>query len=303
MPPALIAPGATGDKVRDLQHRLLQLAWFAGPITGSYDDSTTQAVKGFQGKRGLPGTGQVDQHTWDTLVGMTRTPTHDEMYNVLKPGPALLARGDTGAKVKDLQARLKQLGWFTGKITGTYGDTTITAVKGFQDKRAIPVTGEVDQRTLDRLAAMTHTPTQADLDETVGKGPASSTSAAGLDPRCLTGARVLCISKTDRKLVYVENGTPKLTLDARFGNEAGTPTRVGQFSVLRKVKDDWSRTYGSKMPFSMYFSGGEAVHYSSDFAARGYNGNPHGCVNIRDWDSLQWLFGQIQVGDKVVVYW
>ena len=40
--------------------------------------------------------------------------------------------------------------------------------------------------------------------------------------------------------------------------------------------------YGSAMPYAMFFSGGQAVHYSSDFAARGYAGASHGCVNVRD---------------------
>ena len=67
----------------------------------------------------------------------------------------------------------------------------------------------------------------------------------------------------------------------------------------------WQRTpstlYGSSMPFSMFFSGGEAVHYSSDFAARGYAGASHGCVNVRDYNGLASLFDQVQLGDKVIV--
>ncbi len=57
------------------------------------------------------------------------------------------------------------------------------------------------------------------------------------------------------------------------------------------------------MPYAMFFSGGQAVHYSADFAARGYNGASHGCVNVRDKGKLSALFDQVQVGDKVVVYW
>jgi lipoprotein-anchoring transpeptidase ErfK/SrfK len=56
------------------------------------------------------------------------------------------------------------------------------------------------------------------------------------------------------------------------------------------------------MPYSMFFSGGQAVHYSSDFAARGYAGASHGCVNVRDLAGIASLFGQVNLGDKVVVY-
>ncbi len=47
------------------------------------------------------------------------------------------------------------------------------------------------------------------------------------------------------------------------------------------------------MPFAMFFSGGQAVHYSSDFAANGYYGASHGCVNVRDYDGVAWLFDQV----------
>jgi lipoprotein-anchoring transpeptidase ErfK/SrfK len=45
------------------------------------------------------------------------------------------------------------------------------------------------------------------------------------------------------------------------------------------------------------------VHYSSDFAARGYAGASHGCVNVRDYSGLAWLYDQVRVGDEVVIYW
>ncbi|BBC94063.1 murein L,D-transpeptidase [Streptomyces rochei] len=63
-----LRPGDTGSAVRELQARLRQLDWlFDGP-TGSYDDLTERAVRGFQGKRGLPVTGVTDAATWRRLV-------------------------------------------------------------------------------------------------------------------------------------------------------------------------------------------------------------------------------------------
>jgi lipoprotein-anchoring transpeptidase ErfK/SrfK len=57
------------------------------------------------------------------------------------------------------------------------------------------------------------------------------------------------------------------------------------------------------MPYSMFFSGGQAVHYSSDFATYGYSGASHGCVNVRDYDEIATLYDLVDVGDTVVVYW
>lgn len=215
-------------------------------------------------------------------------------------GPALLSPGDSGPEVRDLQARLKQIDWFSGDVTDRYGDVTTEAVRGFQAKRGFEVTGEVDRRTLDRLHAMTREPTRAEL--TNQPPPGGGENAAGaLDPRCTTG-RVLCIDKTSRTLRWVVGGDVRKTVDVRFGSDE-LPTREGAFSVTRKSRDHVSSLYDTPMPFAMFFSGGQAVHYSPDFAAQGYNGASHGCVNVRDHDAVAWLFDQVQVGDEVIVYW
>lgn len=295
-PPALLEAGDEGDPVRDLQHRLLQLEWFSGKITGVYGDDTVLAIEGFQAKRGITVTGEVDQATLDRLHSMTRQPTQDEMHNILRPGPALLAQGSTGDGVKDVQARLKQIGWYSPKIDGVYGPQTEEAVRGFQAKRQIPVTGEVDQRTKDRLYGMTRKPTTDELNNVVK----SQTSTMTLDDRCLAG-RVICISKGQRRLAWVIDGTIVDTMSVRFGSEL-TPTRNGVFSVYWKSKNHVSSLYDTPMPYALFFSGGQAVHYSADFARNGYNGASHGCVNVRDKGAVAALFDAARVGDKVVVY-
>ena len=213
-----------------------------------------------------------------------------------EPAP-LLAFGGTRPAVRELQARLRQIAWFTGDVTDYYGDLTEAAVAGFQAKRGFPSTGAVDQRTLTRLEEMTSEPTADEL-ANVAPDPADG---APLDPRCLTG-HVLCIDKTSSSLRWVVDGDVQVTLDARFGGN-GHFTREGEFSVYRKSRDHVSSLYDTSMPFAMFFSGGEAVHYSPDFAANGYAGASHGCVNIRDYDEIAALFDEVQVGDGVVVYW
>ncbi|HEY9412040.1 MAG TPA: peptidoglycan-binding protein [Jiangellaceae bacterium] len=297
-PALLMAPGTHGDQVRELQSRLKQISWYTPDITGQYDTVTADAVSGFQGKRELPQTGSVDQATWDKLVAMTRTPTDDEKHNRLVPGPAILGPGDSGDQVRELQARLKQISWYSGDVTPDYGETTRAAVAGFQTKRSIPSTGEVDQRTWDKLVAMTSTPTDDELHNRESEN--NGGGDAGLDPRCTTG-RALCIDKTSRSLRWVVNGEVLMTLDVRFGSEL-TPTREGAFQVNSKSRDHVSSLYHTPMPYAMFFSGGQAVHYSADFAANGYNGSSHGCANVRDRGAIASLFDQVSVGDKVIVY-
>ncbi|HEU4945903.1 MAG TPA: L,D-transpeptidase [Kribbella sp.] len=122
-----------------------------------------------------------------------------------------------------------------------------------------------------------------------------------LDRRCMTG-RILCINKKTRKVVFLYNGKLLATADARFGCSS-TPTRNGMFKVYRKSRNHVSSLYHTPMPYAMFFSGGQAVHYSADFAARGYNGCSHGCVNVRDKARIAWIYDRVRIGDRVLVYY
>ena len=51
-----------------------------------------------------------------------------------------LEPGDRGRKVRELQSRLHQLAWLPELTTGRYDAPTAEAVRGFQDKRGVPVT-------------------------------------------------------------------------------------------------------------------------------------------------------------------
>ncbi|MEU9264105.1 L,D-transpeptidase family protein [Streptomyces sp. NPDC048251] len=212
------------------------------------------------------------------------------------PPPAVLwSRGDKGRDVRELQARLRQIAWLFAGPTGTYGEVTEGAVKGFQGKRGLPVTGRTDTVTWQRLLRMTREPGEWEL------YPMGGQPAAAPDPRCLSG-RVLCIDKTSRTLRWMVDGRTLTTVSVRFGSQY-TPTREGVFHVYWKSRDHVSTLYHSPMPYAMFFSGGQAVHYSSDFAARGYAGASHGCVNVRDETAIASLFAQVRNGDKVVVSW
>lgn len=220
-------------------------------------------------------------------------------------GPAVLSKGDTGDPVRELQARLARAGVFAGTVAGTYGPVTEASVARYQRRHDLPVTGAVDQRTLDVLRSRTRKPTKLEMFPELAPqtpdAPAGSTSS--LDPRCLTG-RALCADKTRNRLSWVVDGRVRMTLTVRFGR-ASLPTSDGQFSVYWKDADHRSSTYDdAPMPYAMFFNGGQAVHFSPDFVALGYGGpgGSHGCINTRSKAKTAQLFDEVRVGDKVVVY-
>jgi lipoprotein-anchoring transpeptidase ErfK/SrfK/ribosomal protein L24E len=67
-----LAPGASGDAVRKVQQRLLQLGYWMPAADGSYGYSTQQAVYAFQKASRLPRTGSVDLATLNKLNNANR---------------------------------------------------------------------------------------------------------------------------------------------------------------------------------------------------------------------------------------
>ncbi|MGW1206176.1 L,D-transpeptidase family protein [Streptomyces cyaneofuscatus] len=229
-------------------------------------------------------------------AGPVTAPPPTARPSTAPPPPRVLLRtGSEGAQVRELQARLRQIGHFGRTPTGYYGTVTAEAVRSFQAKRGTEATGATDAVTWRKLLAMTRTPTADELD------PPTERPVAKPDERCLTG-RVLCISKKSRTLAWMIDGRVVSAMDVRFGSEY-TPTREGEFPVFWKSRDHVSTLYDTPMPYALFFSGGQAVHYSADFAANGYGGASHGCVNVRDKAKVAALFDQVKNGDKVVIYW
>ncbi|WP_435860873.1 L,D-transpeptidase family protein [Streptomyces nigrescens] len=206
----------------------------------------------------------------------------------------LMAPGSRGAQVRELQARLAQLGLFDRAPTGYYASVTATAVRAFQRRQGLPRTGTVQPAAWRALRSQTRRPSHAELH------PPTTRPVGTLDPRCMRG-RVICISKRSNTLTWVVNGRIVSAMDVRFGSQY-TPTREGTFRITFKSRHHVSTLYHTAMPYAMFFSGGQAVHYSADFAAHGYRGASHGCVNVRDKQKIAALFHTVKGGTKVVVY-
>ncbi len=142
---ALIRSGATGEVVTKMQTRLKELGYYTGELNGVCDEDTVAAVKMFEGKHGLNADGEMDATDQAILYGATAmgasvvvTPTPAP---TLAPPTKTLRNGDKGDEVKSLQQRLKDLGYYTGNVTGTFSDATTKALKAFQKKSKLEEDG------------------------------------------------------------------------------------------------------------------------------------------------------------------
>ena len=64
---------------------------------------------------------------------------------------AAYSRGSSGAKVKEIQTRLKKWGYYSGAIDGIYGSKTVAAVKYFQRTNGLTPDGVCGKKILAAL--------------------------------------------------------------------------------------------------------------------------------------------------------
>ena len=102
---------------------------------------------------------------------------------------------------------------------------------------------------------------------------------------------------------YVVDGKVHFTREARF-SMPGWDSPVGDFRIWYMNSDTVSKIFGERtpMPYAIFYQGNVAIHYSQDFADKGYESGSHGCSQLRDYQVAKWLYEQLKVGDRVVVY-
>lgn len=148
--------GDSGNAVKKVQKRLIALGYLSGSADGSFGNMTKDAVKAFQQNNGLKVTGKVNSTTLNKLnsssavkAGKSSSSSSSSSSSTSSDGTC--SPGDTGAAVRKVQKRLIALGYLEGSADGDYGNMTKNAVKAFQKRNGLSVTGSVNSKTLARL--------------------------------------------------------------------------------------------------------------------------------------------------------
>ncbi len=131
----VLKQGDENETVEKVQKALKIYGYYSyDKITGYYGSITRDAVKDFQKGNSFEVTGALTQAELDFLLkGEVRFAT--------------LRRGDEGDAVKNLQERLRSLGYFNSKSTGFFGSATESAVKRFQSDNSLKSDGIVGKNT------------------------------------------------------------------------------------------------------------------------------------------------------------
>ncbi len=145
--PLAFSATSTGYGVRDLQVRLKLLGYWPYSITGTMEPALASRALTVQRAKDLPQSGVFDTRTWDRIKALTAT-------------PLAFSATSTGNGVRDLQIRLKLLGYWPYSITGTMEPHLASRALTVQRAKDLPQSGVFDTRTWDRIKALTATPTQ-----------------------------------------------------------------------------------------------------------------------------------------------
>lgn len=196
-----------------------------------------------------------------------------------KLGGKLVTLGARGEDVKQLQQRLQEAGVVT-EITGLYDSATEAAVREFQTREELPVTGSVGQATL-----------------------------AALGPR-------IVVNLSRFELVLDRPGEPLRRYPIACG-QPEWPTPTGKFQVWEKVKDPtwippdspWAREAktippGPDNPLGTRWIGldwgGVGIHGTNAAWTIG-SASSHGCMRMHLSD-VEELYELVEPGTQVTIY-
>ncbi|WP_334788170.1 peptidoglycan-binding protein [Nostoc sp.] len=146
--------GSSGAEVASSQRCLKKLGYFNGPVSGKFASLTQNAVSKFQQANRISADGVVGISTQRALqrACQGRTSSRNTRGASVRRSPTQASTpGRTSLstqQVKELQVRLRQLGYFKTNPTGKIGPKTREAVIAFQRNYRLPVDGIANAQVL-----------------------------------------------------------------------------------------------------------------------------------------------------------
>ena len=187
--------GSRGDDVTKLQNALQKLGLYSLKVDGVYGQGTFAAVQAFQKKYGLKADGIAGTRTLAKLYGGAessaapaaeadegkKSAEESKEEEAAPTASGTMRQGDRGENVRQLQAKLKELGLYSLKTDGIYGHGTARAVLAYQQKNGLKADGIAGPRTLAKLygtrTASSATPSSSSSSAKLTSDPAPSAAA------------------------------------------------------------------------------------------------------------------------------
>jgi len=154
-------PRTRGELISSIQKELAQRGFYDGTIDGFYGPKTDSAIRDFEQAAKLKPSTEPNEMLLASIVRSNVTGQKSGQAAVAKP-----ARQDPLAdliapppnRVIAVQRALSEWGYGQLKPTGQIDPDTQTAIEKFERERKLPVTGQVSDRLVRELAAVTGRP-------------------------------------------------------------------------------------------------------------------------------------------------
>ena len=229
---------STGSAVRKLQEDLHELDFYDGVISGKYGGLTQEAVRLFQKKHGLDADGIAGPKTLKKIASLMGESTESEIPTIgsilspaLQTGTITLRHGMQGDAVEKLQEDLDELDYYTGSVTGRYGNLTKEAVRLFQRDYDLTSDGIAGPKTLAKIKSVLSGVEESETDE------------EDKEESVNTGTTVTV--KPSVSLDEVSKLNTEVTL--RRGSRSGYVTRLQKaLTALGYFTDKCDGSYGNK---------------------------------------------------------
>lgn len=137
--------GDSGREVSRMQERLITLGYLSGKASGRFDASTEKAVYAFQKRNVSYADGVAGPMTLKALYSSNAKGTTSSSGVV---GVSLRKGMRDSTAVRNMQTRLRALGYYSGSSDGAFGDSTEAAVKAFQANNNLKPDGVAGDGTL-----------------------------------------------------------------------------------------------------------------------------------------------------------
>ena len=223
-----------------LQQRLKDLGYYTIRVDGIFGSGTQRAVRWFQSVNGLSVTGKADNATQQLLYSAQAKAASGyspDSYDTLSRSNRYKAA------VIPLQRRLKALGYLSGSADGYFGSNTYRAVRNFQSRNGLSVTGVADSGTQQLLYSSSARP---------ASGSSSSGSGSSTGYRLLYwGCRGDAVKRLQQALIDAGYKSYVRSADGIYGQWTYDAVRAYQKDVGLSVdgiagRNTQNKLYGTK---------------------------------------------------------
>src|SRR5262245_19343962 len=155
--PGSAEPSAQAKLIANIQRELSRKGFYDGPADGIWGAKTDAAVRDFIQAAGLKTNVEPSDSLLRTIVASNARPANTAVSPNVAPDPIakLIA---PSKRVMAVQRALADFGYGQIKPSGIFDPDTRVAIEKFERDRRLPVTGQISDRVVRELAALTGRP-------------------------------------------------------------------------------------------------------------------------------------------------